>query len=278
MFQWKNLFKGMAMGISDLVPGVSGGTIALILGIYQSLITAINGLTTKQWKKHVMFLIPLVIGIGLALLTVSHIISWLLNEYPQPTLFFFIGLIIGIVPTLLKDINFIQSFTPIHYGVLLLGAIIVGATTLLKDSSPTTIMDQLAIGDYILLFFAGWLASTAMILPGVSGSFIFLLLGVYPTVIQALSTFNLAVLFTVGIGIILGLGITSRLISYLFVQYKTATYALMIGFIAGSVFVIYPGMAGDFFLISLSVIAFALGGGTAYMLHIYKNKQAGANG
>ncbi len=108
MIEWRNILKGMTMGISDLIPGVSGGTIALVLGIYQRLIAAINGLFTKEWKKHLVFLMPLVLGIIVALLSISHLIEWLLVAYPQPTFFLFLGLIIGIIPTLLKDIDYRQ--------------------------------------------------------------------------------------------------------------------------------------------------------------------------
>ncbi|MDT8863008.1 DUF368 domain-containing protein [Alkalihalobacillus sp. MEB130] len=274
MFQWNNILKGMTMGISDLIPGVSGGTIALVLGIYQSLLASINGLFSKQWKQHVMFLIPLGIGIVIALLTFSHLIEWLLAEYPQPTFFFFLGLIIGIIPTLLRDINYKQAFKPVHYGLLSLGAIMVGATFFVKDNELATVMSELVWSDYALLFFAGWIASSAMILPGISGSFVFLLFGVYPTVVNALSTFNLPVIITVGSGIALGLVITSRLISLLFKRFQIATYALMIGFILGSIVVIYPGLSGDLFLFFISVLAFISGGLSVYLLSYFEVKKS----
>ncbi|WP_396334575.1 DUF368 domain-containing protein [Alkalihalobacillus sp. MEB130] len=264
----------MTMGISDLIPGVSGGTIALVLGIYQSLLASINGLFSKQWKQHVMFLIPLGIGIVIALLTFSHLIEWLLAEYPQPTFFFFLGLIIGIIPTLLRDINYKQAFKPVHYGLLSLGAIMVGATFFVKDNELATVMSELVWSDYALLFFAGWIASSAMILPGISGSFVFLLFGVYPTVVNALSTFNLPVIITVGSGIALGLVITSRLISLLFKRFQIATYALMIGFILGSIVVIYPGLSGDLFLFFISVLAFISGGLSVYLLSYFEVKKS----
>jgi len=263
----------MTMGISDLIPGVSGGTIALVLGIYQSLIAAINGLFSKQWKKHVIFLIPLGLGIVCALLTISHLVEWLLARYPQPTFFFFLGLIIGIIPTLLKDINYKQTFTPFHYVLLVMGAVLVAATILVKDNEMTAIMSSLGQSDYVLLFFAGWLASSAMILPGISGSFIFLLLGVYPTVINALSTLNLHVIITVGAGISIGLVLTSKLITFLLSKFKTGTYAVMIGFIIGSIVVIYPGISGDSFLFFISVLAFITGGLSAYLLSYIELKK-----
>ncbi|MCD8511318.1 MAG: DUF368 domain-containing protein [Bacillus sp. (in: Bacteria)] len=263
MIQWRNLYKGFTMGVSDLIPGVSGGTIALVLGIYQRLIAAINGLSSKEWKQHLLFLLPIGLGIGFALLSVSHLVEWLLTYYPEPTFFFFLGLIIGIIPTLLKEVDFKKNFRLIHYGLLAFGAIIVASTLLIKESEMTGVISNLQWNDYIYLFFAGWLASSAMILPGISGSFIFLLLGVYPTVINALADLHLLVLVTVGLGIAFGLALTSRLIALLLKQYRLATYAVMIGFIVGSIPVIFPGYTKDPLL---SLFAFILGGFAAYTL------------
>lgn len=102
MFEWKNLFRGMLIGASDLIPGVSGGTIAIILGIYDRLIEAISGFFSKEWKKHIGFLLPLAIGIGTILLLLSRAIKWLLLQYPQPTLFFFSRFNFGCDPIFTK--------------------------------------------------------------------------------------------------------------------------------------------------------------------------------
>ncbi|WP_144450900.1 DUF368 domain-containing protein [Halalkalibacter nanhaiisediminis] len=249
----------MVIGVTDLIPGVSGGTIALLLGIYQSLVASINGLLTKDWKKSILFLLPIGLGIGIALITVSRLIEWLLVEHPQPTFFFFLGLIIGIIPTLLKDINYKQSFRSSHYVLLALAAVLVAVTVFVKDNELAAVMSELTLGDYTLLFFAGWLASSAMILPGVSGSFMLLLLGMYPTVINALSTFNIPVIITVGLGVAIGLILTSKLISFLLTTYKTSTYAVMIGFVIGSMVVIYPGIASNGLLLFVSILTFLVG-------------------
>ncbi|MEC2074077.1 DUF368 domain-containing protein [Alkalihalophilus marmarensis] len=270
MFEWRNIFKGMTMGVSDLIPGVSGGTIALVLGIYQNLVAAINGLFTKDWKKHLMFLIPLGTGIVIALLTISHLIEWLLAEYPQPTFFFFLGLVIGIIPSLLKEIDYKRNFTRRHYGLLAIGALLVASTFFFKSNELAEVMTSLSFSEYILLFFAGWLASSAMILPGVSGSFIFLLFGVYPTVVNALSSFNIPVILTVGAGIGIGLVLTSKLITFLFERFKLETYAIMIGFITGSIVVIFPGFTEDHLL---SIGAIILGWMAAKLLSVAENKK-----
>ncbi|SNZ02948.1 putative membrane protein [Terribacillus aidingensis] len=266
MFQWRNIFKGMAMGVSDLIPGVSGGTIALLLGIYQQFIASINGVFSKRWKQSLLFLIPIGIGIVIALLLVSRLVEWLIEVYPQPTFIFFLGLIIGIIPTLLKEIDFKQSFTPVHYVLLLIGAALVASTAFVKDDNMAAVIEHLSQSDYLLLFFAGWLASSAMILPGISGSFVLLLLGVYPTVINAISNLNFAVILTVGAGVFIGVLVTSKLITILLAKFKAGTYAVMIGFIVGSIVIIYPGFPGNAVLIIVSITAFIAGVICAYLL------------
>ncbi len=150
---------------------------------------------------------------------------------------------------------------------------VVGATIFGEENELATAMGHLGWTEYLLLFFAGWMASSAMILPGVSGSFIFLLLGVYPTVINALSTFNLSIIVAVGSGIAIGLVLTSRLITYLLAQYKTGMYAVMIGFIIGSIVVVYPGIESNFTLFLISTLAFITGWISAYLLAYFELKR-----
>src|SRR5690625_4228471 len=101
--KWKNIYRGFAMGISDVVPGVSGGTIAVILKFYDELIMAINGFFSRKWKEHLRFLVPLAIGMGLAIFSFSRVMDWLLTFYERPTYYFFLGLIVGILPNLFKE-------------------------------------------------------------------------------------------------------------------------------------------------------------------------------
>src|SRR5690625_3341550 len=116
-----NIYSDMMIGNSDVVPGVSGGTIAVILGIYDRLIAAINGIFTKEWRKHLAFLIPLAIGVGLAIFLFSHLMDWLLANYERPTFYFFLGLIIGVLPFLFRESDARRTFRPQHYVILFIG-------------------------------------------------------------------------------------------------------------------------------------------------------------
>ncbi|SDH89891.1 putative membrane protein [Alteribacillus persepolensis] len=260
MFEWKNILRGMAMGASDLIPGVSGGTIALVLGIYHRLIAAINHFFSRKWKEQLGFFIPLGIGIGIALISLSNLLEWLLQTYPGPTYSFFMGLILGTIPILLKEADYKYSFRPYHYVIVAAAAVFIILTGIYSGAeSAGQIVHTLTASDYVYLFFAGWLASSAMILPGVSGSFVLLILGAYETIIHALTSLDIPIIITVGFGVLAGITIMSKFLHYLLSVYRTGTYAVMSGFLIGSLFVIFPGLSGSAILLLISIGAFLAG-------------------
>ncbi|MYL35019.1 DUF368 domain-containing protein [Pontibacillus yanchengensis] len=261
--EWRNLYRGLLMGTSDLVPGISGGTIAVVLGIYSRLIKAVDGVFSREWKKHVGFFVPLIVGIGVAILTLSKLIHWLLDVHQQPTLYFFLGLIIGVIPFLFKQAEYKQHFRKKHYGFMIMSAILISLLMFVNKGTPEPWGASLTTGQFVLLFFSGWLASMAMILPGISGSFMLLLAGVYPTVIQALSEFQLVRIVIIGLGVLVGLMISSKIINHLFTHYPSYTYAIVIGLVIGSVGVLFPGVPVS---VLLSLITFIGGLIIAYLL------------
>lgn len=248
----------MAIGATDLIPGVSGGTMALLLGIYERIVAAIDGLTTRDWKKHLIFLIPVGLGIGIAILSLSHLFSWLMETYTQPTFFFFVGLILSIIPQLLYEADFKKNFRLSHYVLLVIAAVLV-ALTGFATPDRSAVMTNLTTLQYIYLFVCGWIASTAMILPGISGSMMLLIMGAYPTVIEAVKTLDFAIIVVVGLGIAVGLLITSKIIRYLFQHYPSLTYAALTGLVVGSIFVVYPGWPGDVALMIACIITLIAG-------------------
>lgn len=261
--KWSNLFKGFAMGTSDLVPGISGGTIALLLGIYNDFIRAISGLFSKHFVASLRFLIPIGIGMVLAIGSLSKLINYLLSEYHIPTMFFFTGLIIGIIPFLLQSANFKTAFSFKHYLLLVIGIIIIVIISSLSgEESVANAPFTLDFSLIIKYFLAGMCASSAMLLPGISGSFMLLVFGVYGTIMFAISEFislNFAafpLLFTVGCGVIFGFVFSSKLIQYLLSQHTITTYALIIGLVVGSLYAVFPGLPthGLEWFISLSVL------------------------
>ncbi len=232
----------MAMGAADVVPGVSGGTIAFISGIYEELLETINRLNFKTlkilfkngykefWRAiNGNFLASLLLGIALSVVSFAKGISFLLHNYPIELWSFFFGLVLASVLFVGKDIDRTKAGSWI---ALLLGALIALYIT------------QLRVGAYVdnlwYLFLSGALAICAMILPGISGSFILVLLGSYETVLNAVHQRDLQTIAIVGVGAIVGLLSFSKLLKWTFDHYKNTTLALLTGFILGSLNKIWP--------------------------------------
>ena len=238
------LIKGMLMGIADLIPGVSGGTIALITGIYKDLISSLNNINCKNISKNIFtnfkshkfdFLSVLVIGIGLSIILFSNIILFLLENYNNEISSFFFGLIICSIYVLLQKI---KSFKIYDIFILIFSSFLI--FQLLKLNS----LEQEINLTYI--FMCGFLSSCAMILPGISGSYILLILGAYQFILKKLND-----IFTYGsdsylyvvtfiLGVILGVITFSRIIKWLFKNFENRTLIVLIGFILGSVLNIVP--------------------------------------
>ncbi|SDC17710.1 putative membrane protein [Pelagirhabdus alkalitolerans] len=263
--EWKNLYRGMMMGASDIVPGVSGGTIALVLGIYDQLILSINNLMSKSWKKQLGFLIPLGVGIVGAIILLSGLIEWLFDHYPRPTQFGFLGLILGVLPFLFKKAEVKYEFVWYHYFLLVIGAVLAASLSFFQGSEEF-IITEIDFLTYVFLFFSGFIASTAMVLPGISGSLILLIMGAYGTIIHAVNEWHFNILITVGIGIVIGVLTMSKIIKYFLMHYTYATYGVVIGLVIGSIYVIYPGLPVSYNDLALSVFGFSLGLLVAFIL------------
>lgn len=266
MIEWRNIWRGLIIGTSDLIPGVSGGTLAVILGFYDQFIAAISGFFSREWKKHLRFLIPLGIGVGLALVFLSKLMKWLLEHQPQPTFFFFMGLILGIIPYLVRHAEVKTKFRAGHYVLVIVAAILVALTGVFRPDEEVMSVISLSLVNGIGLFFAGWVASMAMLLPGISGSFILLLLGVYPTAIDALSTLNIPVIAVIGAGVIMGFIVSSKLIKYLLARCPHLMFAIIIGMVIGSLYVVFPGLPTTSGTLIISIITLLIGLGCALFL------------
>lgn len=234
--------KGMAMGAADVVPGVSGGTIAFISGIYEELITSINNIDLslfKTWKQEGLtsawrklngnFLVALFLGIFISLLSLATLVSWLLENEPILLWSFFFGLVAASVFFVGKEI---QNWNFAAVLFLACGAAVAYYVTILPPSGSS---DSLPF-----LFLSGALAVCAMILPGISGAFILVLLGSYKTILDAVHERDITLIAIVGAGAIFGLLSFARLLKWMFNNYKNITLAILTGFIVGSLNKIWP--------------------------------------
>ncbi len=231
------LIKGALFGIANIIPGVSGGTIAVITGVYEKLLNSINNIL-KDFKKSILFLLVFGVGAVIAVLAASKGIEWCLSHALFPTSCLFIGLILGGVPLIYSPVRDKLSFKNIVIFLLCMAAVIA-----LLFLPKNAITGKLEILDYIKLGACGILASAAMIIPGISGMMMFYLFGYYGTIMTALNglvhihTFldSFLVLLPVGIGVIFGLFTTAKLLGFLFKKFKIGTYFGILGFVIGSV-------------------------------------------
>jgi putative membrane protein len=235
--------KGIAMGAADVVPGVSGGTIAFISGIYEELISTINKVNFKTLtilKKEGLkaawisingnFLFSLLLGILLSILTLSKLVKWLLENEPILIWAFFFGLVLASILYIAKQIE--------NWNLGAIIMLILGA----GSAYYITTLPPLVNGGSsdMFLFLAGALAICAMILPGISGGFILLLLGAYKPAIDAINDRDIKTILILGFGAIVGLLTFSRLLKWLFESYRNLTLAVLTGFVAGSLNKIWP--------------------------------------
>ncbi|GMN08540.1 DUF368 domain-containing protein [Croceitalea sp. MTPC5] len=234
--------KGMAMGAADVVPGVSGGTIAFISGIYEELISSINNINLKLftvlkkegfsafWKQlNGNFLLALFTGIFISLFSLAKFLSWLLENQPILLWSFFFGLVLASIFLVGKEI---KKWNVVSILVLIAGACIAYFITTLPPNEN--------VDSYPFLFLSGALAVCAMILPGISGAFILVLLGSYKTILDAVHERDLKMVITVAVGAIFGLLSFARLLKWMFKNYRNTTLALLTGFILGSLNKIWP--------------------------------------
>jgi len=230
------------MGAADVVPGVSGGTIAFISGIYEELISSINNINFSLFKTlknegakaawnqlNGNFLLSLFIGIAISVFSLAKFLSWLLTNEPILLWAFFFGLVLASIFFVGKEI---ERWNFVTIAMVLVGAGIAFFITTLPPIANTTSL--------IFLFLSGALAVCAMILPGISGAFILVLLGSYETILTAVHERDLKIIAVVGAGAIFGLLSFARLLKWMFKKYKNLTLALLTGFILGSLNKIWP--------------------------------------
>lgn len=234
--------KGCAMGAADVVPGVSGGTIAFISGIYEELIESIRSVDISAakmlfrlqiahfWRSiNGNFLLALFCGIALSILSLAKVMSYLLANYPIIIWSFFFGLIVASSFLLLREI---RNFTPLSAISIVVGAVVAYFITIVSPAQTPT--------EWWFIVLCGAVAICAMILPGVSGSFILLLMGKYLYILNALSNLELVTISLFLFGAVAGLISFSHILSWLLRNYHTATLSLLTGFMVGSLNKVWP--------------------------------------
>ena len=236
-------FKGLAMGAANVVPGVSGGTIALITGIFERLINAIKSFDTtaikllfggqiKGFFKHIdfNFLVAVGLGIAISIISIARLFDYLLEYHPVYIAAFFFGLILASVFYVAKEVG---RWRIIEVMLFLIGAVVAVSISVLSPASPND--------SFLYLVVCGVVGACSMILPGLSGSFVLILMGNYQLVmIDAVNEMNLAVLLPVVLGAGIGLLAFSYILAWVFKRFRSQTLSLLSGFILGSLLILWP--------------------------------------
>lgn len=240
--------KGFGMGAANVVPGVSGGTIALLTGIYSDIVGALNAVTEKETWKSLLhgrfrefwrlikgdFLVALLVGVLLSVFSLAKLVTWCLTYYPILTWAFFFGLILASAVVMVRGIKDFRGadLIPAVIG-LALGLVIC-------TMSPTKTTD-----DIWFIFLCGAISICAMILPGISGSFILLVMGKYHYIMQAITDLNWPVIIVFGVGCVVGILAFAKLLHWLLARWERPTMLVLLGFVFGSLVRVWPWYDGE---------------------------------
>lgn len=299
-----NLFlKGIFVGIANIIPGVSGGTIAVVLRIFDEMIEAINNFF-KNPKKYFKFLLPIALGGLIGILIFSKLLEFCLTKESLATNLFFVGLVAGSIPLIYSQAK--KNGVKGYY--FLVSLISFGIVVLISLIKPTEVSGSTNINLYFILriLISGIIASSAMVIPGISGSFVLVLLGLYNIILTSISDFldvikatlkgifegrnfyaildmlkseSFIILFLTGIGVILGIVLISKVIEILLKKAFSLTYFVILGLIFGSIFAIfkdpitYQSYSGNIPIFSIILAIITLGLGFFVSLKLSKNKE-----
>lgn len=267
----KNFLVGVALGVANIIPGVSGGTIAMTMGIYEKLISIASHFF-KDIKKNIMFILPLGIGMVVAILLLSKVINFTLENYEFQTVLFFVGLIIGGIPLLVKKTNK-EDFKFKNILVFIICFALIMSMTFMGDKENIVSLANVDFSLMMKLLGVGIIAAATMVIPGISGSFILMLLGFYKPIVETISNLtnfdmfihNILILGSFGIGVLIGIVLIAKIIEFLLDKFPSLTYYGIYGIIVASIISIVlgissiPGVFGIIIGVLLLGIGFIIG-------------------
>ncbi len=286
----KNIIKGIVIGVSMMIPGVSGGTMAIVLGIYDKLVHSVAAFF-KDWRRNILFLLQVGIGGAVGVLIFSRLMEGAMTKYPHIMRFLIMGIIVGGLPLLWRKaqeggkVPAGNSSTGVKgasagkkgasvskstgrsgwdYAFLLLGVAIVLLMSLEPESLIQSTTDRSFLS-YLLLLVAGFIIAIGLVLPGISWSFMLLVLGMYEITLNAINTLNIPFLIPLGIGLALGTFGTAKVIERFLQKHPRKTYMLIIGFVVGSLAEVFPGIPTGWQL-PVAVVLFLAGFASMFML------------
>ncbi len=236
--------KGIVLGVAFVIPGVSGGTLAVLLGIYEELIEAASNFYKNMvnFKKYFMYLLPIGLGIIFSVAVFAKLIKFGLDKAPIITILIFLGMIIGGIPALVRNVKGTKINLK-DMTLMLVGLIIVISMLIFHKSNSNVVLTNMSIGGYITLFLVGAIAAVTMVVPGISGSFTLMLIGYYEPILNLVNDItsfknlgpNLILIFIFMLGVFIGIIFISKIIEWCLKHYKRETYYAIIGFVLSSI-------------------------------------------
>ena len=254
------LLSGVGMGIANVIPGVSGGTLLLLLGTYERFVDVFGSLTMRgfkqyPWRRQFRFIFWLGLGAAVSILAMAKVMSWLLDTYPLPVYLFLIGLIIGSIKIVTEKAGFHEKRLFLYAGagigtvalIIFLNSFIAGSVVGAGSGLPAMVA-------------AGFIAASTMVLPGISGSMVLLIAGLYKPVVDSVSNLDMMSIMMILVGALFGITTASRMIGFFLKKNPKATYAFLAGLVIASLFTLVPYESfNDFSRIALSAVFLVAG-------------------
>lgn len=235
-----NVLKGIVIGIANAIPGVSGGTMMVIMKVFDRLLGAVS-LNLKKLKENFWFLLTIVIGMGIGVILSSKVLSICFEKFYVQTQFFFMGVVLGSLPMIYKEATKEKKLSPVHLIPFLIGVAVIISVSLISSSmGANTVRTTLDASTFVYLTIVSIIAAAAMIMPGLSGSLVLLILGGYQTAIQAVDEMNIPILIPIAIGVLIGIVACAKLITLCLKKWQRGTYSVILGLIFGSFYAIFP--------------------------------------
>ena len=253
MNYFKEILRGILIGVANVIPGVSGGTMAVSMGIYDKIIFAVNNIR-KDFKGSIKTLFPYGIGLVIGVVGLAFIIEILFEKFQIPTVMAFLGLILGGLPAIIKKVEN-ETFKTTHLTSFTIFVALIMFSTIFASTGSGATEISFGVETIILMMFLGFIAAGTMVVPGVSGSMILIMLGYYETIIQSVNVFiksllafniaemltTLQILLPFGVGTLVGVIIMAKIIAILLRRYPNATYWGIIGLVVASpIAILYP--------------------------------------
>lgn len=249
-----NIFKGILIGAGAILPGISSGVLCVIMGIYEKLLDSVLNFF-KDIKSNVKYLFPIVLGGVIGIVLFSNLLNYFFYQFPIQTKSIFIGLIIGTIPELIKEVNKKEKYNRKNI-IYMIVAMIIGVGTVILENRLH--ISELRDVNFIYIIICGMIMSLGIVVPGVSSTIILMLLGIYPLYLQSVANLYFPVLIPLGIGLIIGSIVVMKMTKKLLDTHYGKTFYCIIGFSIGSIFILLPTISnGNEFIISF--LCFVLG-------------------